>query len=96
MTDRARLVHRDAHARDLELLEHDAGDLAGERFDQAITASFDEREHALRDGLVIERVFDGITARRRAQVFPDLEVDFETPLPEESAVLAPVFSSSFQ
>src|SRR5688500_8779374 len=77
VADRARLVHRHAHPRDLELLEYDARDLAGERLDQPVPARLDEREHALGDRLVVERVLDRVARGRGAQVLPDLEVDLE-------------------
>src|SRR5688572_28410451 len=77
VADRARLVHRHAHPRDLELLEYDARDLAGERLDQPVLARLDEREHALGDRLVVERVLDCVALRRGAQVLPHLEVDLE-------------------
>src|SRR5690242_17457711 len=87
--DRARLVQRDAHPLEPELLEQQQGEPMRQRLDQLELRGLDVRQHALGDLLVVYGVGDIVARRSAATVHGQLEVDHDglpdAPLPVDEA-----------
>src|SRR5690606_20239319 len=73
--DGARFRDGDADPRNAKLRDDDAGHGVRERLDELKARVLDERDQALRDVAVVQRVLDAVRRRAAADVPPHLEIE---------------------